>query len=186
MNSKLADLLSYGKNTQPETVQHETATQSNSVPVIKYRDDIIVLSEVLECHCGRRKERVHCPACGRTKLYGSAHTSPIKLPNSQDVMQGCRTYRCERCGAKFNDIDWYFNCRAPKKIDFAETRKLQLEIAKKEAQEKWMRRIQFGERFEHNDRVKCKAEAGFDPEEIRALMQHAEAMKKRLNQEKKQ
>lgn len=149
----------------------------NNMPQILERDDVIILSslETNVCKCGRLRDKVHCPSCGKSKTYGMADTMIAATPNG-DIVKGCKVYRCQACGQKFNDIDWYFNCRAPVKIDWEATRARQKQEEQKAKQERWMIRIESGEKFSFNDRMKCKAEIGADPDDLRALMQRAKKL----------
>lgn len=156
----------------------------NQVPQIVHRKDIIQLGADISCKCGRTKERAHCPSCGRIKLYAMADNVIAIAPDNIAVRE-CKTYRCLGCGEKFNDVDWYFNCHAPIKIDWAATKKAQKEQRQKEATEKWLLRIEMGERFSYNDRTQCKAETGFDPEVLRELNRALEIRKKQLTPEQK-
>lgn len=142
--------------------------ENTQVPKILERKDVILLSADIECPCGRLKDRPHCPACGRTKLYGKADTEPARSPNG-DVINNCKTYRCLGCAEQFNDVDWYFNCHAPIKIDWIATRAAQ----KAKLKEEWLRRVLSPEQFDWNTRQKCRAEVGFDPLEQRDLLQRA-------------
>lgn len=164
-----------------------SASQNNNdnIPVIRERKDVIIMNETLECACGRLKNRAHCPACGSVRLYGMAETKMALLPNN-DVVKDCKTYRCVACAEKFNDVDWYFNCHASKKIDWVATKAKAREYQAKELLNNWWIRCEHGERFSYNDRTKCKAETGMFPEEIRDL-QKAQALRKaKLTPEQRQ
>lgn len=158
------------------------ADPSKGIPNIVTQHETIILTKERECTCGRTKEKIHCPSCGKVRTYGFSDTEPVRLPNG-DVLKDCRFYRCQACGLKFSDVDWYFNCTAPIRIDWAATKARIEADTKKAAQEKWMLRIEIGEKFDHNDRVKCKAEAGFDPEEMRFLINRTKQYKKPENKE---
>jgi hypothetical protein len=147
------------------------ATTPN-IPKIYDRKDIIKLAEDIICRCDRPKHKAHCPECGKVKLYGMSETTPAAMPDG-NVISNCKVYRCTACGEKFNDVDWYFNCRAPKAIDWTATKKMQ----KEKLRESWMDRIVAGETFDWNTRQKCKAEVGFDPEQMRQLFKAAEKNK---------
>lgn len=156
-----------------------------TIPQILDRDSIIIMSESIECECGRTKEKAHCPKCGRTKLYAMSDREPAQMA-SGDVVKSCIRYRCIGCGHKFNDVEWYFNCTAPKKIDWAATKAQQKEAEIKEATRIWMLRIEAGERFDYNDRTKCKAQTGMDPEVMRQLLQHNKEILAKLPAEKQE
>lgn len=148
-------------------------TTPTNIPKIYERKDIIRLSAELICRCDRTKEKAHCPCCGKVKLYGMSETTPAAMPDG-NIISNCKVYRCIGCGEKFNDVDWYFNCHAPIKIDWAATKAKQ----KQEILKGWQKRIQAGERFDWNDRQKCKSECGFDPEQVRIAMKDMERIRK--------
>lgn len=136
------------------------------MPKIVERKDIIILSAELKCKsCTRSKERAHCPECGKIRLYGMTETVPAATPDGEIIVSNCKVYRCTGCAEKFNDVDWYFNCHATPKVDWKATK----EEMRKRKQEEWMLRIEQGENFSYNMRVKCMAETGFDPITIRRL-----------------
>jgi hypothetical protein len=124
---------------------------------------IIILSEEL-CQCERPKTKPHCPNCGRVKLYAYSDTTIAIQPKTGDFLINCKTFRCLGCGEKFNDAEWYFSCHAPKQIDWEATKKQRREAIKQD----WYRRVATGEHFDFNTRQKCRAEAGFDPQDLKA------------------
>jgi hypothetical protein len=145
---------------------------NDAIPNIRDRKDVIILSADIECLCGRLKDRAHCPVCGKIKLYGRAVTEMAMMPNG-DVVKDCKTYRCSGCAEVFNDVAWYFNCHAPKKIDMIATKKLQAEHIKNY----WMERIATGEKFDYNTRTKCIAQSGLDPWAMQELMMNINLIK---------
>lgn len=156
-------------------------TNQEDMPKAYERKDIIKLSSDIVCDCGRLKDRPHCPECGRTKLTGFADTIIAMIPGTQDIIKDARIYRCS-CGNKYNDIDWYFSCHAPKKIDWAATKKKHKNQQLQESIATWMDRIRaasrIGIRLDHNDRVKCKAETGISVEDFITMMRNLDKDKK--------
>ena len=141
--------------------------------------DLVILSAELECVCGRTKERAHCPKCGRVKLYASSETVMKVASFTGDVVKDCVLYRCMGCGHKFSDLDWYFHCRAPKKIDFGAMKQKKQDQLK----EYWLDRIRTERTFDYNTRAKCRAEAGFDPVDMQKLFQEAKKLINRPHKE---
>lgn len=122
------------------------------------REEVIKLSNE-NCRCGRVKNKPHCPNCGWSKLYAKAHRTVQILP-SEDILHKCVNYRCEHCGERFNDIDWYFNCHAPIKIDWNATRAEYRRREKEKFINEWTIRVRQGETFKFNDYTQCRAQTG--------------------------
>lgn len=156
-----------------------------NTPKILDRKDIIILSANIECHCGRLKDKTHCPNCGRLRLYGMSETVMAATPDG-DIVKDCKVYRCVGCGEKFNDVDWYFKCHAPIKIDWSATKAKAAKELRDRKLKEWTDRIRLGHHFDYNDRQKCKAETGMNLPEIQELMKAAMRYKPRVltNREK--
>jgi len=65
------------------------------------------------CQCGRSKDKIHCPYCGRAKLYGYKNTIEKRHPITGLLAKDIREYRCQSCGRQFDDLQWQFDCHAP-------------------------------------------------------------------------
>lgn len=132
-------------------------------PIYSDRKDKIVLSIDIICgRCGRTKERAHCPCCGKIKLRGLAPTVFAQIPETNEIVKDCKTYRCDGCSEKFNDVDWYFSCHAPVKVDWKATKELQRKRSLKE----WIDVIKSSGRLGHNERLQFKKETGRDAREV--------------------
>lgn len=136
-------------------------TNNDSNPKMYNKAEIIKLGSDIPCPCGRWKDKPHCPQCGRAKLYARAEKHPALTP-SGDVIIDCTTYRCENCATKFNDIDWYFKCHAPIKIDWAATKARFKQQQQEKAIADWIIRIKQNEKFGFNDHTQCRAQTGVD------------------------
>jgi len=160
--------------------------QNVNVPKIYDRDEIIILSDDIQCNCGRAKNRPHCPACGSVQKYAQSERMPAKL-ESGDVIKNVRIYRCIACGQKYNDIDWYFNCQLSPKVDVAATKKLYEAQARKERLAEWDIRIRAGEKFNYNDKTSFKSQCGGSLDDYIDLIRKTDAlMKQRLQLEQYQ
>jgi len=135
-------------------------------PQFVERKDIIKLGADINCDCGRVKDRAHCPCCGKVKLYGKTGTIMVLIPNTLITVKDCKRYRCMGCAEEFNDVDWYFNCHAPKKIDWAATKQL----ARNRDLKEWIDYIKSHGRLGYNDRQQFERETGKDAREIEDLL----------------
>jgi hypothetical protein len=61
-----------------------------------------------ECDCGRSRKIKHCTECGSTAFY--AMVSLDRTVSVDDTTVVIRTYRCRRCGNKYDDLT---KCHAP-------------------------------------------------------------------------
>lgn len=147
------------------------------MPTIYDKHDIIKFSNELECKCGRLKNKIHCPNCGRARVRAYANrTSPVAMPNG-DIMNKCQAYHCENCGIKFNDVDWWFNCHAPLRIDWQATKEAYKRRERERLRQEWNIRVEQGQRFTFNDHTQCRAQTGVELDEIISsvyMQKHAE------------
>lgn len=157
----------------------------NKQPAFFNRKDIIKLSNDLKCsHCTRIMYKPHCPGCGSREVRSVGQPMPALMPNGIDTLLDCATFKCRPCSITFTDIDWYFKCEAPIEIDWVATNRMHKQRAFKE---QWDARVESSidqqYKFTYNEVEKCKAEAGFNPNEKRKQIIEGRAVLKRFVQQ---
>jgi len=137
-------------------------TEDNQVKFWK-RIDKIVLSYDLVCKCERTKHKIHCPSCGREKIRGKVGTVPATIPNTAnpiEVISDCKQYVCHNCAEQFNDVDWYYNCRALAKKAPKEVISDEKDKERREGLDNWYWKLANGYVPDWNDKVSFKHKFG--------------------------
>jgi DNA-directed RNA polymerase subunit RPC12/RpoP len=117
------------------------------------------------CQCGRSKDKIHCPYCGRAKLYGYKNTIEKRHPVKGILTKDIREYRCQSCGRQFDDLQWQFDCHAP--LAAVVVRKENKEMTAKQ----WRDLAMSGKKFDGNmKRQFKKAMAGYEYDDWMARM----------------
>ena len=97
---------------------------------------------VIKCHCGRNKNKRHCPSCGRAKTYAYKNKTERLHPETGIYIE-VTVFRCEACGRNFDDLDWRYTCQAP--ILTTSLKKEKEEITAKLMLDRAMANEKFGE-----------------------------------------
>jgi len=125
----------------------------------------------ITCQCGRSKDKVHCPICGRSKTYGYSNGITRAHPVTGEMDKNVRLFRCEVCGAKFDDFQWRYECHAPllSSILVKERQKMSME--------QWRNRATAGVKFSENDKRAFKKYVKVGYEDFMQMWRNAESIR---------
>jgi hypothetical protein len=98
------------------------------------------------CNCGRPKDRRHCPRCGHINFYALKHLRSKRPHPQTGEMTDIKTFRCRSCDTHFDDLQWQYDCKAPRSI------RAQQQENREITKESLLRQAESGVHFTENDK----------------------------------
>lgn len=100
-----------------------------------------------KCQCGRFKDEIHCPYCGRASFYGKASIKVTRLhPMTAIMTNDILMFHCKRCNKDFDDLQWQFECKAKP------SKRSEVEAQRGISKNMLFERAKSGVRFDENER----------------------------------
>jgi hypothetical protein len=110
------------------------------------------------CHCGRDKDRRHCPICGHINFYALKKKANRPHPRT-GVMTDATIFRCRSCNSNFDDLQWQYDCNAPR------SKRTEQQEYRAATKEHILRQAESGVKFNENDRRHFRKVVGMSYED---------------------
>ena len=118
------------------------------------------------CNCGKSRDVIHCPHCGRVNFYALKKHSQRPHPLTGVFTEGIRNFRCRTCGSTFDNLQWQFECKAPVSQRVVLMKKMN------EDKHSLMNLARTGVKFSENDKRHFKKVTGINYEDFMAMIRH--------------
>lgn len=108
-------------------------------------DGDLYINKDTQCFCGRDKDRRHCPHCGYVNFYALKQVTKRPHPLTGDLTE-TSTFRCRSCNKLFDDLQWQFECKAPRSLRTQAIQKKELN------KDSLLRQAEGGKKFDENEK----------------------------------
>ena len=126
----------------------------------------------LLCHCGRYKDKRHCPNCGSTQGYALKQQITILSKQTKQLITS-NVYRCRNCNIPYDD-NWLFDCHATP-ITRKQPKQLVLDADRETIRSQYFDAAKAGKQFNHNDKLRFKKITGIEYDLFMQLLHKSES-----------